>query len=524
MTMSSKDVALVAVHGVADQGPGETAKAIVDLLVSSAPDGVCYRATASSKLTLPVAPLEPRPASDGRATASPSSSDRGLWKSLRQSLLSDIHRPAQACDPGAMSLSAMAKGAMTVQPMQKNHDAGTTVSDYLLRKHIDNGAQTEAYETEQSTLEWEEKRSGSTGRVDVFELYWADLSRLSGQLPRILTEAATLLFRLCRLGRDTVDLAGAQLAGQEDRAKHHVIAWWITATLQRLLDWVFIHVMVLLMAQLVMLGLAMLLLGLMRAYPGEALVAEQALVGLTAASLIVYGGYLWPTRRRRAVTFIALGIAVALALLSWAATAWLAMSLFGALLTIAYDRGLAVADDRFPLVQAVGRLMWGALLVSMAVWTFMLAPREWIEPEWHLLLRGVLATSELVLAMVKYTWVVIGFMLIPWLLAGFVAAREVGHLSRASVGTGRLGFAVSASGFFALIMSLWALFHGPLALAGGDLPTTRGCSTSVSSSVPASCWSAATRPAPKPFRPWSWCWWPLRCMWCWPWCRACSQN
>jgi hypothetical protein len=98
------------------------------------------------------------------------------------------------------------------------------------------------------------------------------------------------------------------------------------------------------------------------------------------------------------------------------------MCLFGALLTIAYDRGLAVADDRFPLVQAVGRLMWGTLLASIAVWTCVLAPREWIEPEWHLLLRGVLASSELVLAMVKYTWVAMGFMLVPWLLAGFVSA------------------------------------------------------------------------------------------------------
>ena len=172
MAKPSNEVALVAVHGVADQGPGETARAIVDLLVSSAPDGVCYQATASTKLTLPVAPLEPRPATSGRASASPSSSDRGLWKSLRQSLLSDIHRPAQACDTDAVSLRAMAKGAMTVQPMQKSRDAGITVSDYLLRKYIDNGAEPEAYETEQSTLEWEDKRYHMTQlseHPDVFD-------------------------------------------------------------------------------------------------------------------------------------------------------------------------------------------------------------------------------------------------------------------------------------------------------------------------------------------------------------------
>lgn len=472
MARPGNEVALVAVHGVADQGPGETARAIVDLLVSSAPEGVRYQATASTRLTLPVAPLEPRPAATGRASASPSSIDRGLWKSLRQSLLSDIHRPAQACDTEAVTLRSMAKGAMNVQPLPKNRDTGVAVSDYLLRKHVDNGAEPEAYDTGQTALEWKENLEDGTdrvSRVDVFELYWADLSRLSGQLPRILTEAATLMFRLCRLGRDTVDLAAAQLSGQDGRARHQVIAWWITATFQRLLDWVFVHVMALLMAQLAMLGLAMLLLGLMRAWPGEALVAEKGLVGLTAAGLVLYGGYLWPTRRRRAAALVAIGALVALALCSWSATAWLAMCLFGALMTIAYDRGLAVADDRFPLVQAVGRLMWGTLLVSIAAWTFVLAPREWIEPEWHLLLRGVLASSELVLAMVKYTWVAMGFMLVPWLLAGFVAARECGYLSRGSVGTGRLGFAVSAGGFFALMMSLWAFFHVPLAAAAGDL-------------------------------------------------------
>ncbi|WP_280151611.1 hypothetical protein [Piscinibacter sp. XHJ-5] len=485
--MHGKEVALVAVHGVADQGPGETAKSIVDLLVSSAPDGVQYRATDSTRLTLSVDPLQPRPPAQRRPSASPSSSERGMWKSLRQSMLSDIHRPAQACGDDAVSLPALASDALRIRPLPADHDVGIAVTDYLMRKHIDNGAEPEAYETEQSTLEWKDEASGTTGRVDVFELYWADLSRLSGQLPRILTEAATLMFRLCRLGRDTVDLAAAQLAEREGRARRHVVAWWITATFQRLLDWVFVHVMVLLMAQLAMLGILVLLLGLMRAYPGLALVAERGLVGVAALGLLLYGWYLLPTRKRRAAALVAAAVLTGLALSSWVATAWLAMCILGALLTLAYDRGLAIADDRFPLVQAVGRLMWGVVLCSIAVWTVALIPRQgvaadaspllmgvltpraWVEPEWNLLIRGALASTELVLAAVKYTWVVMGFMLVPWLLAGFVAARESQSLSRASVATGRLGFGVSAGGFFALVMTLWAFFHVPLAAAVGDL-------------------------------------------------------
>ena len=400
-------------------------------------------------------------------------------------MLSDIHRPAQTCGDDPVSLKVLATDILQIRPLPANYDVGIAVSDYLLRKHINNGAEPEAYETECSSLEW--KAASGSGRVDVFELYWADLSRLSGQMPRILTEAATLMFRLCRLGRDTVDLAAAELASRQDRRKWHVVAWWTTATFQRLLDWIFVHVIVLLMAQLAMLALLVLLLGLMRAYPGQALFAERGVVGLAATALLSYGGYLLPTRKWRGVALIAAGVMVALALSSWVSTAWLAMFILGALLTAAYDRGLAIADDRFPLFQAVGRLMWSVVLVSIVVWTIVLIPREtsypeshplllgvltpraWIEPEWNLLLRGVLASSELVLAMVKYTWVVMGFMLVPWLLAGFIAARESDYRSRASVATGRLGFALSAGAFFALVMSLWAFFHAPLAAAAGDL-------------------------------------------------------
>lgn len=101
---SSKEVALVAVHEVADQGPKETAKSIVDLLVSFALDGVRYQATVSTKLTLPVAPLDPQSAATRRASASVSSSDRGLWRSLWQSPLSDIHHPKHPWEIAALTL------------------------------------------------------------------------------------------------------------------------------------------------------------------------------------------------------------------------------------------------------------------------------------------------------------------------------------------------------------------------------------------------------------------------------------
>ena len=49
--MTTPRVALIAVHGVADQQPGETARAVVDLLVSSAPDGTCYTSASTQALS-----------------------------------------------------------------------------------------------------------------------------------------------------------------------------------------------------------------------------------------------------------------------------------------------------------------------------------------------------------------------------------------------------------------------------------------------------------------------------------------
>jgi len=53
-------VAVIAVHGVADQQPGETARAVVELLVSSAPDGTCYTSSSTEDLALRVPPLQPQ--------------------------------------------------------------------------------------------------------------------------------------------------------------------------------------------------------------------------------------------------------------------------------------------------------------------------------------------------------------------------------------------------------------------------------------------------------------------------------
>jgi hypothetical protein len=91
-------------------------------------------------------------------------------------------------------------------------------------------------------------------------MYWADLSRLSGAIPRILTEFGTLIFRLSRLGRDTVDEGRAFLRGQRGATP----AWTLLAALQSAIDWLFVNVLAQLFFHLFLFGGALVVLGLAR--------------------------------------------------------------------------------------------------------------------------------------------------------------------------------------------------------------------------------------------------------------------
>jgi hypothetical protein len=74
-------------------------------------------------------------------------------------------------------------------------------------------------------------------------MYWADLSRLSGAAPRILTELFTLLFNLSRLGAGAVALAAT--IKPEKRGLH-----WLSKA-QRCADWMYSRVFAVIILQLI---------------------------------------------------------------------------------------------------------------------------------------------------------------------------------------------------------------------------------------------------------------------------------
>lgn len=493
--MTTPRVAVIAVHGVADQQPGDTARAVVDLLVSSAPEGTCYTSASAEELSLRVPPLQPQSDAQthGRhaAPATPRGEDRPLMKSLVQSTRSDFLRQGWAATPPAAASAeagtrAAAKPADIAAPPTQQ-DRGIALTNYLLAKHVRNGASAENYDTARITLQRHgvgpDELAGSDDdtvtRVDVYEMYWADLSRLSGSMPRIVSELFTLVFRLSKLGRETVDEMAGQLARARApgarRGRLHACAWSVVAWLQIGLDWLFVNGLALLFTQLALLGILLVCLGFTSGLsPATAADPQAAAAAALHESWLHHGvamalaalAVLRLVYRRgdgRWLQFL-LPMAV-LGVACWALAfkpeflQWITALAFLAGLTVVNEIALRIADDRFPLVHVVGRWMWAAsalLMLGSAVHeTQVLPAASWREIWVH----AALFATETVLLMIKWWWIVAGPLLLAWLVAGEMARGESGYASRASIATGRLGITVSFGMFLAATMTIWALLN-----------------------------------------------------------------
>ena len=453
--MATEKIALVAVHGVADQLPGATAKAIVDLLVAASPEAD-YSSLGSRDLTLAVPPLQPHLEADRRDDPTPFAADRSFFKAFLQSYRSDFQRQGWQTPSAAQALSDMKTANATAASPAATRpaaagvaapDRGLAFTDYLLGKQRDNGGLQEAYET--TCIELDRAHAGKSERVDVYEMYWADLSRLSGAIPRILTEFGTLIFRLSRLGRDTVDEARGTIRRKSSEPR----SWTVLTTMQTAIDWLFVNVLAQLFFHLLLFGTVLVVLGL-----AKPVRPEHPLHLGVAIALIVLGLLMLLYRRRGSLGSKALPAAMlALAALSLfapgrevAVTGWVLM----VLLTAAYDAMLRVVDERFPFTRYVGLAIWTVLLAIVALHLLTaLASATASLDAWR---EAALYGTELVLISIKWFWIGISPLLLLWIGSGLLAQRG-GFERSASVSTGRLGLGVSLCAFVVMTMAVWAL-------------------------------------------------------------------
>ena len=466
-------IAVIAVHGVGDQQPFESARAIGDLLQNIDADP---------------SPLEnrPEPCASPPAPVHPQYDpfvERTIRINVRPLVIKDEPRETVAAARDAHDTFHQFVDAERRQGRRPyEDDAWYAFVRGQLRCYHGEGPE-ETYQTVR--LEGRRTARGAPEQiVHVYESYWADLSRLRAGVFSIFAELYQLLFHLSSLGTHVVD---AEALHHSDRA------WTVFHTLQRYAS-VCLTVPIAIV-NLFILGTfasAIVLLRLRLLTP--AIQVEIAVCAIAAAGAAVCGRLLWRARNRRVWLWAApAGAALAIAVVVWRAVharcggAWpFADDTCAALL--ADSRGAAAAiisvaaaigmwllirlyDERRPgAKRAAARL--GAILLAAAAATIALTSAA--NPSSDRALFVVFRFLEVLYLGALVAWTGFYALAVAALVAGIVAVRRCGGAdrdrARRSVWTGRLMLAIPSFTVAVLTMGFWGFVNYALTPLVAGLP------------------------------------------------------
>ena len=195
--MSAPDrVAVVVVHGIADQRAGQTVRELARLLCHGRTGEPRYVQGEMHDVLVPVARLEPGRGAAPAASPAPAGDGRKLEPSRRR--------------PGTPSgfYQVQRSAPLPTAPGPDSSDLGLALNDYLLGR-LDLPESEAIYESTRVSL----RRRANDRPVDLYELYWADLSRLGEGGVRALSASYQLFFHLGTLAADIVDQVSLSVRG-----------------------------------------------------------------------------------------------------------------------------------------------------------------------------------------------------------------------------------------------------------------------------------------------------------------------
>jgi hypothetical protein len=433
-------VAVVVVHGIADQRPGQTVRELVRLLCHGDEGAPRYVQGEMHDVLVPVAKLEP-----GGAIATARSS---VWHADSEAQKPETSRRRPGTPSGFYQIQKSAPAA-TPAAAENPQDLGIALNDYLLgRLTLSEGEAL--YESTRVSL----RRRADDRAVDVFEMYWADLSRLGTGGLRALSSLYQLFFHLSTLAADVVDQISLSTGGGA--------AW---RTLQRLHAWL----AWLMKAPAAIVQLSMLLLVLFGAMAFVPLEQQGqllgALFGTGAVALAALAVLAWLHGTSSMARWVKLLFLLAAAVASMAVAiltlrgdlsmdivyfgaSALAVALLGAYLIERYAR---VTRG----VRVFGHLVVAATVISLCVQAPNLLPSVTTQREW--MLSAGLNIGEWLFAAVLLVWAVFVLVQIVALLLGLWLGRGGDARVRASLHTARLTLVVSTALFAVLSLVLWSV-------------------------------------------------------------------
>lgn len=438
-------VAVIAVHGIADQQRGDTG-ADIAMQLAAAWQGEVTRSDTPLAVT-PLDPAVPFERWDPKGWIERSA------KSLLQSLRSDFLDPQLGAKPSAQPDAApLPNSAAREIPPANEVDHGVRFTDYLLAK----AASVRDALAPPARYEMARHRVVSPGReTDVFEIYWADLSRLRGSAARIVTELFTLLFHLSKLGADTLSLA--EVASSENAVRR-----WLARS-HRWANWIFSRLLALLFLQLLVCALVLVPAAWIVGHERSAGVTGAVLAGLGVAIACVYVARL-PWLQGFWAGAAAGALLMAGAWVRPDAAAWVVLLAILVLLLWAYHAFLGYCEERFRAVYGLGLGLMGMTLLSIAWGALAHDVMHDADGAGQRLVSGVLRAVEVMLLLQLSGWVLMAVLITFAVVLGELACRgsaaDAAH--RQSVVTARLGLFVSMGIFVSLVMTVWALVAKPL--------------------------------------------------------------
>src|SRR5882724_9060339 len=441
LSVSEADrVAVVVVHGIADQRAGQTVREIIRLLCHGGDGAPRFVQGEMHDVLVPVAKLEP-----GDAPASTQSPAQHAGGETRKSE-SARQRPGT---PSGFYQDRKSASVETADPRVQSQDLGIALNDYLLGCLTLSEGEA-LYESTRVSL----RRRVDDRAVDVFEMYWADLSHLGTGGLRALSSLYQLFFHLSTLAADVVDQISLGTGGGA--------AWRMLQRLHAWLAW-------LMKAPAAIVQLSMLLLvvfGAMAFVPLE----QQgqllgALFGAGAIALAALAVLAWlhvtssMARWVKLLLLLAAAVAsMAVAIFTLRGDLWMDIVYFGASAFAVALLGAYLIERYARVTRGVrvfGHLVVAATVISLCVQARNSLPSVTTQREW--MLTAGLHVGEWLFAAVLLVWAVFVLVQIVALLLGLWLGRAGDSRVKASLHTARLTLVVSTALFAVLSLVLWSV-------------------------------------------------------------------
>lgn len=426
-------VAVVVVHGIADQRAGQTVRELARLLCHGGMGEPRYVQGEMHDVLVPVARLEPGSASPAAAVSDAQRSETSRRRPGTPSGFYQVQRAAPA----------------PTTPSRDAPDLGLALNDYLLgRLELPEGEAV--YESTRLSL----RRRANDRPVDLYELYWADLSRLGEGGLRALSASYQLFFHLSTLAADVVDQVALSVRGG--------VAWRLLQRLHAWLAWLMKGP-----AALVQLSMFLLIpFGAVALVPPEQ--ADQLLAALFGMCAVVLTALATlaglretssPVRWAKLLVLLAAAVACGIAVLVALNARWeLVRMHFGAGLLAVAALGIWLIE-RYARVTRGVRWLGHALVVATVIGLCVAggARLHQASSQFEWMLTAAFAVGEWLLAAMLLVWAVYVVVQTAAIVLGFCLGVGAGAEARRSLDTARLAVVGSTALFVVLSLVLWSV-------------------------------------------------------------------